>query len=75
MNTFHDLEAKYAKEYKKVSRKKVWCVGPVSLSYENNLDKAQRCKGSSNEGEGHYYYMKWLDSWLTRSVIYAALEA
>ncbi|KAI9122072.1 hypothetical protein K1719_006761 [Acacia pycnantha] len=76
VNTFQDVEAEYVKEYKKVSGKKVWCVGPVSLSNENNLDKAQRCKGSSNEGdgeEGHYYCMKWLDSWPARSVIYVCL--
>lgn len=75
VNTFQELEEKYAKEYVKVSGKKVWCVGPVSLSNEDNMDKAQRCMGESNYEEGGHthYYMKWLDSWPERSVIYVCL--
>ncbi|XP_028790001.1 UDP-glycosyltransferase 73C4-like [Neltuma alba] len=74
VNTFQELEAEYVEKYKKVSGKKVWCIGPVSLSNENKLDKAQRCKrNDSNDEEEDLYYMKWLDSWPARSVIYVCL--
>ncbi|XP_054800979.1 UDP-glycosyltransferase 73C3-like [Prosopis cineraria] len=74
VNSFQELEARYVQEYKKVTGKKVWCIGPVSLSNETNLDKAQRGKNDSNDNEeaGHYY-TKWLDSWPARSVIYVCL--
>ncbi|KAM5559681.1 hypothetical protein ABKV19_021055 [Rosa sericea] len=40
MNSFEDLEPAYVKEYKKVKKDKVWCVGPASLCNKDDLDKA-----------------------------------
>ncbi|KAL1369489.1 hypothetical protein AAHE18_02G200600 [Arachis hypogaea] len=37
INSFEELELDYVKEYKKVKGNKVWCIGPVSLSYNNNV--------------------------------------
>ncbi|KAJ1376404.1 UDP-glycosyltransferase family, conserved site [Sesbania bispinosa] len=42
VNSFKELEEGYVKEYQRVTGHKVWCVGPVSLSNKDNLDKAQR---------------------------------
>lgn len=75
VNSFEELELEYVKECKKTTKtagKKVWCVGPVSFCNDDDLDKAQRgnLKASNNEEE---YYLKWLDSWGPRSVIYACL--
>ncbi|KAG9145575.1 hypothetical protein Leryth_027434 [Lithospermum erythrorhizon] len=41
-NTFEALEPEYIKVFKKVQRKKVWCIGPVSLSNKDLQDKAVR---------------------------------
>ncbi|KAK7245045.1 hypothetical protein RIF29_39875 [Crotalaria pallida] len=68
VNSFEELEGEYVKEYQRVSGRKVWCVGPVSLSNKGILDKAQRGKRKNTNDESQY--MKWLDSWPTRSVIY-----
>ncbi|XP_054801385.1 UDP-glycosyltransferase 73C4-like [Prosopis cineraria] len=70
VNSFQELEDEYLKEYTKASGKNVYCIGPVSLSIKDNLDKAQRGKTDSNQ-EGQY--LKWLDSWPARSVIYVCL--
>ncbi|KAE8717024.1 UDP-glycosyltransferase 73C5 [Hibiscus syriacus] len=68
INTFEELESGYVEEYKQV--KKAWCIGPVSLSNRNELDKAERGnKASINEQQ----CLKWLDSQETNSVIYACL--
>ncbi|KAI9120497.1 hypothetical protein K1719_007530 [Acacia pycnantha] len=70
VNSFDELEEEYAKEYTRVTGGKVWCIGPVSLSNKDAMDKAQRGKLDSKEvQEGGY--LKWLDSWPARSVIYA----
>ncbi|XP_061337711.1 UDP-glycosyltransferase 73C4-like [Gastrolobium bilobum] len=70
VNSFEELEAEYVKEYQRVTGYKVWCVGPVSLSNKDELDKAQRGSKSSID-ESHY--VKWLDSWPSSSVIYVCL--
>ncbi|XP_028782164.1 UDP-glycosyltransferase 73C4-like [Neltuma alba] len=71
VNSFEELEPEYLKEYREVTGKKVYCIGPVSLS---NMDKAQRGKiESSNEEEQDNDCLKWLDSWPARSVIYVCL--
>ncbi|KAK4271310.1 hypothetical protein QN277_020021 [Acacia crassicarpa] len=71
VNSFEELESEYLKEYKKVTGKKVYCVGPVSLSIKDNMDKSQRGNNiDSNEEQQHNEYLKWLDSWPERSVIY-----
>ncbi|KAF2307473.1 hypothetical protein GH714_028970 [Hevea brasiliensis] len=59
INSFEELEAACVREYKKVKRDKVWCIGPVSLYNKNSLDKVQRGnKASIEESE----CFKWLDS-------------
>ncbi|KAE9585427.1 hypothetical protein Lal_00018121 [Lupinus albus] len=68
MNTFEELEPAYAREYKKVRGDKVWCIGPVSLSNKNHLEKAQRGKNASID---EWQHQKWLDSQKPCSVIYA----
>ncbi|KAA3469541.1 UDP-glycosyltransferase 73C6-like [Gossypium australe] len=68
INTFEELESTYVKEYRKI--KKAWCIGPVSLSHKDELDKAERGnKASTNEQQ----CLKWLDSQQPNSVIYACL--
>ncbi|XP_061992157.1 UDP-glycosyltransferase 73C4-like [Rosa rugosa] len=68
VNSFEDLEPEYVKEYRKVSR--VWSIGPVSLSNDTELDKAQRGnKASVDENQ----CLKWLDSWPESSVVYVCL--
>ncbi|GMN39275.1 hypothetical protein TIFTF001_008503 [Ficus carica] len=72
-NSFEELESEYEREYKKTTGKKVWCVGPVSLCNEDDLDKAQRGNFKASNKEEEEYYLKWLDSWGPRSVVYACL--
>ncbi|KAG4161592.1 hypothetical protein ERO13_D01G065300v2 [Gossypium hirsutum] len=68
INSFEELESPYVKEYRKIT--KAWCIGPVSLSHKNELDKAERGKKASiNEQQ----CLKWLDSQEPNSVIYACL--
>ncbi|MED6106977.1 UDP-glycosyltransferase [Stylosanthes scabra] len=70
VNSFEELEPAYVKEYKKVKKDKVWCIGPVSLSNNDHLDKVQRGnKDSINE----WKHKKWLDSQKPKSVIYVCL--
>ncbi|XP_038697313.1 UDP-glycosyltransferase 73C5-like [Tripterygium wilfordii] len=70
VNTFEELESEYVKEYKKVKGNRVWCIGPVSLSNTNTLDKLERGnKTSIDENE----CFNWLDSQQPRSVVYACL--
>ncbi|KAK9921074.1 hypothetical protein M0R45_029603 [Rubus argutus] len=68
MNSFEELEPAYVKEYKKVKKDKLWCIGPASLCNKDELDKAQRGNKSSVD-ERHC--LKWLDSWEPNSVLYA----
>ncbi|RYQ85892.1 hypothetical protein HN873_072274 [Arachis hypogaea] len=70
MNSFQELEPEYASIYKKHRKDKVWCVGPVSLSNKDQLDKAQRGNKVSTEG---WMHQKWLDSQKPKSVIYVCL--
>ncbi|KAH1106737.1 hypothetical protein J1N35_010505 [Gossypium stocksii] len=68
INTFEELESTYLKEYRKI--KKAWCIGPVSLSHKDELDKAERGnKASISEQQ----CLEWLDSQQPNSVIYACL--
>ncbi|XP_028782154.1 UDP-glycosyltransferase 73C3-like [Neltuma alba] len=73
VNSFEELEEEYVKEYKRVTGRKVWCIGPVSLSTKDDIDEAQRRTTDSNEEEEEGQYLKWLDSWPARSVIYVCL--
>ncbi|GAU20354.1 hypothetical protein TSUD_338360 [Trifolium subterraneum] len=73
MNSFEELEPTYAKEYKKVRNDKVWCIGPVSLSNTDYLDKFQRGNKNKDSIDDEWKHMKWLDSQKQGSVIYASL--
>ncbi|XP_057736838.1 UDP-glycosyltransferase 73C6-like [Arachis stenosperma] len=70
MNSFQELEPEYERMYKKVRKDKVWCVGPVSLSNKDQLEKAQRGNKVSTE---EWMHQKWLDSQKSKSVIYVCL--
>ncbi|MED6182109.1 UDP-glycosyltransferase [Stylosanthes scabra] len=70
MNSFEELEKEYAKGYKNSKNGKVWCIGPVSLSNNSNLDKAQRGNKASID---EHYCMKWLDLQNPKSVVYVCL--
>ncbi|CAL0310487.1 unnamed protein product [Lupinus luteus] len=72
VNSFEELELEYVKEFQRVTGRRVWCVGPVSLSNKGILDKAQRGKRENNTNDENHY-MKWLDSWPISSVIYVCL--
>ncbi|KAL1338124.1 hypothetical protein HN51_032805 [Arachis hypogaea] len=70
MNSFQELEPEYERMFKKVRKDKVWCVGPVSLSNKDQLEKAQRGNKVSTE---EWMHQKWLDSQKPKSVIYVCL--
>ncbi|KAF7818687.1 UDP-glycosyltransferase 73C6-like [Senna tora] len=68
-NSFEELEGEYAREYKKVMKDKMWCIGPVSLCNKDELDKAQRGNNNTCTNE----CMEWLDLQKPKSVVYACL--
>ncbi|XP_073317515.1 UDP-glycosyltransferase 73C4-like [Primulina huaijiensis] len=71
INTFHDLEPEYLKEYMKVrDGKKLWSVGPVSLCNIDGLDIAERGNKASIDEDK---CLKWLDLQEKASVIYVCL--
>ncbi|KAE9619655.1 putative hexosyltransferase [Lupinus albus] len=70
MNSFEELETTYARDYKKVKKDKVWCIGPVSLSNKDQLDRVERGNKSSID---EHYCIKWLDLHEPRGVIYVCL--
>ena len=70
VNTFNELEHGCVEEYEKAIKKKVWSIGPVSLSNKHNLDKFERGnKASIDEKQ----CLGWLDSMKPGSVVYACL--
>lgn len=73
VNSFEEMEPAYARGYKNVKNDKVWCIGPVSLSNTDNLDKVQRGHNDKNVSVDEWIHMKWLDSQKQESVIYACL--
>ncbi|XVF76342.1 hypothetical protein PTKIN_Ptkin13bG0258800 [Pterospermum kingtungense] len=66
-NSFEELETEYVKAYREATGFKVWCIGPVSLSNKESLDKAERGRTPSIDEN---QCMKWLDSHAPSSVIY-----
>ncbi|CAJ1890880.1 unnamed protein product [Sphenostylis stenocarpa] len=70
VNSFEELEPKYLEEYERLTEHKVWCVGPVSLCNKDDIEKGSRSKRNSSDESK---YVKWLDSWPARSVIYVCL--
>lgn len=67
VNSFYELEPDYADFFKKELGRRVWCIGPVSLSNRSIKDKAQRGKQASVD---EYECLKWLNSKQPDSVIY-----
>ncbi|GAB4856553.1 hypothetical protein Ancab_014470 [Ancistrocladus abbreviatus] len=70
VNSFQELEQAYVNELQKLKGGKVWCIGPVSLCNEDELDKAERGNKASI---GKDQCLKWLDSQEPCSVVYASL--
>ncbi|KAH1078525.1 hypothetical protein GLYMA_19G187700v4 [Glycine max] len=70
VNSFEELEHGCAKEYEKALNKRVWCIGPVSLSNKDGLDKFERGNKPSIEEK---QCLEWLNSMEPRSVLYVCL--
>ncbi|PIN14742.1 UDP-glucuronosyl and UDP-glucosyl transferase [Handroanthus impetiginosus] len=70
VNSFEELENKYVEEFRKLKGGKVWCIGPLSLCSDNNLDQAQRGNQASIDSND---CLKWLNNMKPRSVVYACL--
>ncbi|KAJ0521196.1 putative scopoletin glucosyltransferase [Helianthus annuus] len=66
INSFEELEKEYVKEFKKLKGGKVWCLGPLSLSNDNDIGESLRGDGVDDQP-----YVKWLDSKEHGSVVYA----
>ncbi|KAJ0966559.1 hypothetical protein J5N97_023476 [Dioscorea zingiberensis] len=69
VNSFEELEPGYAESLAMATCKKVWTVGPVSLSSEEKLDVAERGNKAYVSEED---CVQWLDSKPTASVIYVS---
>ncbi|RRT70973.1 hypothetical protein B296_00028084 [Ensete ventricosum] len=67
VNSFQELEADYINLSKKVSEKKVWHIGPLSLHNRYSKENAMRGNAASISSDE---YLKWLDSRKPRSVLY-----
>lgn len=70
VNSFDELEHGCVEVYKKAIDKKVWCIGPVSLSSKENMDKFERGNKASID---EHLCLGWLNSMKPRSVVYACL--
>ncbi|GFY93294.1 UDP-glucosyl transferase 73B1 [Actinidia rufa] len=69
VNSFEELEPRYMNGFRKI-KERLWCIGPLSLSNKDNLDKAERGnKASIDENQ----CLKWLDTQESGTVIYACL--
>ncbi|KAK7245046.1 hypothetical protein RIF29_39876 [Crotalaria pallida] len=68
MNSFEELEPAYARDFKKLKKDKLWCIGPLSLSNNDHFEKAQR--GYNKASIDEWQHQKWLDSQKPESVIY-----
>jgi hypothetical protein len=42
VNSYEELEPAYVEEYRKATGQRVWCIGPVSLCNQADIDKAER---------------------------------
>ncbi|KAL8516759.1 hypothetical protein ACS0TY_015138 [Phlomoides rotata] len=70
VNTFSELEGGCVESYEKAINKKVWCIGPVSLSNREVRDKFERGNIASID---EVKCLEWLDSKKPKSVLYACL--
>nr|XP_016440798.1 PREDICTED: UDP-glycosyltransferase 73C2-like [Nicotiana tabacum] len=73
INTFEELEQRYVDKIRRLKDGRVWCIGPLSLCNNDNLDKSQRGNKASFHKEDKDSLIKWLDSWPPESVVYACL--
>ncbi|XP_042504519.1 UDP-glycosyltransferase 73C12-like [Macadamia integrifolia] len=67
INSFYELESSYVDEYQKLTGKKAWCVGPVSLYNREASDKAERGNKAAIDEDK---CLEWLDSREAASVVY-----
>ncbi|KAF8112324.1 hypothetical protein N665_0065s0097 [Sinapis alba] len=67
VNSFHELEPDYADFYKRFVAKRVWQIGPLSVTNRGFEEKAERGKKASID---EVECLKWLDSKKQDSVIY-----
>lgn len=70
VNSFDELEHEFIEEYEKAVKKKVWCVGPVSLRNKETLDKFERGDKPLIHKQ---QVLRLLNSMKPRSVVYACL--
>ncbi|CAL5350884.1 unnamed protein product [Camellia sinensis] len=70
VNSFSELEHGCVEEYAKAIKKKVWCIGPVSLCNKETVDKFDRGNKASIDEKK---CLAWLDSMKQRHVLYACL--
>ncbi|KAG7961193.1 hypothetical protein I3843_09G003500 [Carya illinoinensis] len=70
VNTFREMEPAYVEGIRMAREAKVWCIGPVSLCNEDNMDKAKRGHNSAIE---EHQCLTWLDAQEPCSVVYACL--
>ncbi|PKI48538.1 hypothetical protein CRG98_031059 [Punica granatum] len=66
-NTFEELEPAYVEEFRKVRGRRLWCIGPVSLSNTKNSSKIDRGNKSAIDES---LCLEWLDSRNPSSVLY-----
>ncbi|XVF67540.1 hypothetical protein PTKIN_Ptkin10aG0129500 [Pterospermum kingtungense] len=67
VNSFYELEDKYADYYRNILGRNAWHIGPVSLCNRAAEDKAERGKKSTID---EHECLKWLDSMKPNSVVY-----
>ncbi|XP_010517429.1 PREDICTED: UDP-glycosyltransferase 73B4-like [Camelina sativa] len=67
VNSFYELESAYADFYSSSVAKRVWHIGPLSLSNKEFAEKAGRGKKATIDEEE---CLKWLDSKTPGSVVY-----
>ncbi|KAG8374194.1 hypothetical protein BUALT_Bualt11G0105700 [Buddleja alternifolia] len=70
VNSFEEVEKRHVDEFRKLKGGKVWCIGPLSLSCNDNLDIAERGNQASMDFN---QVLNWLDNMNAGSVIYACL--
>ncbi|CAN0926211.1 UDP-glycosyltransferase 73C3 [Linum grandiflorum] len=71
VNSFEELDPEYVERYKVLMGGKAWCVGPVSLVNESELDRLQR--GDAQNAVGKSECLNWLDLRESGSTIYVCL--
>uniref|UniRef100_A0ACD5VKV5 Uncharacterized protein n=1 Tax=Avena sativa TaxID=4498 RepID=A0ACD5VKV5_AVESA len=69
INSFEELETLYIESFKKVTRKKVWTIGPMCLCHRNiNTMSTRGNKASVDDAQ----CLQWLDSMKPGSVIFVS---